>query len=183
MGDLDVVALNRVLKWIGLEMTSPQEVRVLVDSNQSPYVRRPQTLLGVATEPNPAGAYSLNQLPQLARIVHSVAPLGTSVWRPRPSAGQPTHEEKRALLDVMRAQMQIPGDDKTAHHGRILATTLYWNAVKSLPLNPAEVRHEAAVLRGGIAVFRNAADRPSQEIARNLDAALGVLLEAHPNVK
>jgi hypothetical protein len=28
--------------------------------------------------------------------------------------------------------MQIPGDDKTAHHGRILATTLYWNAVKSL---------------------------------------------------
>jgi hypothetical protein len=79
--------------------------------------------------------------------------------------------------------MQVIGDDRTATSGRILATTLYWNAVKSLRLTQIEARHEASSLRAIIAARRNAADRPSQEIVQNADLALGVLLEVQPNAK
>ncbi|HEX5036306.1 MAG TPA: hypothetical protein VFX30_04035 [bacterium] len=180
MGDLDVVALNRVLKWIGLEMTSPQEVRVLADPSQGPYVRKPQTLVGVFTDPAPNGGYALSRTPQLDRIVRSFAPLGTSVWTESPL---PSPAEKRAILDTVRTQMQIPGADASSRHGRILATTLYWNAVKSLRLSPSEARREAATLRGIIETRKQASDQPSQEIARNAALALAVLIEAYPNAK
>jgi hypothetical protein len=179
MGDLDVAAMNRVLKWIGLEMVSPGEVRVLIDPAEAPYTRRPQLLVGVFTDPNPAGVYTLSQVPQLDRIVRSFTALGTSVWR----EGLPNAAEKRALLDLVRAQMQIAGDDVSSRHGRILATTLHWRAVKSLGLTLSEARYEAGLLRRLIALRKGLPDRVSQEIARNADLALAVLIEAHPGAK
>lgn len=161
-------------------MTSGEEVRVLPDRDHAPYQRSPETLIGVFSEPNASGAYVLNQVPQLDRIVRSFVPLGNSRWRENPL---PNHAEKRAILDTLRTQMQIPGEDRPSSHGRILATTLYWNAVKSLRLSPSEARDEAQALRALIAARKSLPGLVSQEIARNADLALGVLIEAHPSVK
>jgi hypothetical protein len=181
MGDTDLPALNQVLRWIRLEMTSPDTVRVLPDEHQSAYVRGPQRLLTITEDPNLRGEYQVHRAPQLERIIGAFTPLAAPAWRAefarRPEAlrGQ--------VLGKLREEMQNPENTEVARRARILATTFYWNATKSLRLTSSEVRNEVRLLRAAIAAHRNETTRPGQEIGQNAGLALAVLLEAYPNAK